>query len=197
MGFYLFLPKLAKNANAHISDSAAVITLALVALGSGAVLFGRVSDKIGRVKTMFIGAGGELGFLLLFPDLFQRLITIKQGTPWNVSLAIVGPVGVAAGILFFLGSALVPSILAYIGDKAARDLRGSAMGLYSLMLGVGIAVGNVLAGFAAEIGGVQAVFYLGATIFSGLTAITVFLLRRESHLRPSSGSMGIGVPANV
>ncbi len=181
-GFYTFLPNLIKNTGITLSRSATLITIGLVVLGVGAILFGRLSDKIGRTKTMLIGVVGELGFLLLFPDLFQRLIQIPEGAAWTETLPRLGTTGVLAGVLFFFGSALVPSILAYIGDKAAREFRGSAMGLYSLMLSAGIATGNVLAGLAAEFGGVQAVFYLGATIFSGLCLTTGVLLRRGNHL---------------
>lgn len=186
VGFYFFLPKLAQTSGTTLSNSAAVITLGLVVLGAGALMFGRLSDKIGRTKTIMLGAFGELGFLLLFPTLFDRLTSIPVGTPWVDSLAILGPTGVIAGVFFFLGSALVPSILAFVGDKAAHDFRGSAMGLYSLMLSAGIAIGNVLAGFAAEFGGVQAVFYLGATIFSSLCLTTGILLRRGNHLGSSA-----------
>jgi len=189
VGFYFFLPKLAQNSGTTLSNSAAIITLGLVVLGAGALMFGRLSDKIGRTRTIMLGAFGELGFLLLFPSLFDRLIAIPRGTSWVDSLGILGPIGVIAGVFFFLGSALVPSILAFVGDKAAQDFRGSAMGLYSLMLSAGIAIGNVLAGFAAELGGVQAVFYLGATIFSGLCLTTGILLRRGNHLAPTASDL--------
>src|SRR5437879_9057788 len=128
-----------------LSQAALPILRGLALLGAGALLFGRLSDKIGRTKTMAVVALGEIGFLLVLPEVFGPLISIPPGTPWIDSYNMVGPIIVVAGSLFFLGSALVPSILAFIGDKVAKEFRGSAMGLYSLMLSAGIAVGLVLA----------------------------------------------------
>ncbi len=190
-GFYFLLPSIVKHlaTQTSLERSAGLILLGLAVLGTGALLFGRLSDKIGRTKTMMIGVAGELGFLLLFPDLLTRLLAIPQGESFASSLVIAGPQGVVAGAFFFLGSALVPSILAYIGDRASRDLRGSAMGLYSLMLSAGIAIGNVVAGVAFQVGGVQAVFYLGAGILGGMSLTSGFLLRRANHLGPSASDI--------
>src|SRR6266566_3019357 len=118
-----------------------------------------------------------LGFFL-----FLRLVVIPPGTPWIDSYYMVGPIIIVGGILFFLGSALIPSILAYIGDKAAKEFRGSAMGLYSLMLSGGIATGTVLAGISDDLGGVQAVFYSAAIIFGGLGLTSAWLLRKQQSL---------------
>ena len=176
VGFYFFLPRIAQRSSLSLSSSAGLIMIGLVALGAGALLFGRLSDKIGRTRTILIGASGELGFLLLFPDLFGRLLQVKEGTSWFATIQMVGYTGVIAGVLFFLGSALVPSILAFVGDKAGREFRGKAMGIYSLMLSAGIASGNVLAGIADTLGGVQAVFYSAAIIFGGLGLVSGALM---------------------
>src|SRR5712692_2265020 len=170
--FYVFLPKIAQNSSLSLSSSAGIITLGLIALGAGALFFGRLSDKIGRTRTILIGAVGELGFLVIFPDLFQKLVLVREGTPLLTTIRMTGYAGIIGGALFFMGSALVPSILAYVGDKAGNEFRGSAMGLYSLMLSAGIASGNVLAGVADTLGGVQAVFYSAAIIFAGLGLVT-------------------------
>jgi MFS family permease len=105
---------------------------------------------------------------------------------------MVGPIVIVAGFLFFLGSALVPSILAFIGDKAAKEFRGSAMGLYSLMLSAGIAAGLVLAGIADDLGGVQAVFYSAAIIFSGLSLTSGYLLYRNKQFENSASMVSKG-----
>src|SRR5881628_3019895 len=182
VGFYFFLPKIAAGSSFSLSSAAGLIVIAsgLIALGAGALLFGRLSDKIGRTRTILIGVFGELGFLLIFPDLFQRLVLVPESTSLldevRALFRLVGYPGVIAGVLFFMGSALVPSILAFVGDKAGKGFRGKAMGIYSLMLSAGIATGNVLAGIFDTLGGVQAVFYSAAIIFAGLGLVSGALM---------------------
>jgi len=180
LGFYLFIPKLVKNASADISQSAPLILLGLIVLGGGALLFGRISDKIGRTRTMIVGVVGEIGFLLVFPNIFDKLILITPGTAWLTTYTEIGPILLLAALLFFLGSALLPSVLAYMADKATVGYRGSTMGLYSLLLSVGIALGTVLAGFADEIAGVQGVFYSAVVIMAILSLTSGLLLHRET-----------------
>ena len=190
LGFYLFTPRLVRDARpdfatSSISQFAPLLLLGLVVLGAGALIFGRISDKIGRTKTMMIGAVGEVGFLLVFPDIFTKLILIAPNTPWLQTYSDVGPIIILAAALFFVGSALLPSVLAYMADKSSLGFRGATMGLYSLLLSAGLAFGTVLAGFANQLAGVQGVFYSAAIILSGPSMVTVLMLQREKRSIPA------------
>lgn len=195
LGFYLFIPKLLNEARpnlqgSYLSQVAPLILLGLVVLGGGAVLFGRVSDKIGRTRTMIIGLIGQIGFMLTFPSIFQRLILINPGTPWLTTYNTIGPILILAATLFFLGAALLPSVLAYMADKAAVGFRGATMGLYSLLLSGGLALGTTLAGFADQVAGVQGVFYSAVVILSTLSLTSGLLFRRTS-IRTTTRTSGV------
>ncbi len=94
-------------------------------------------------------------------------------------LPILGPAGIAT-------SALVPSVLAAVGDRAKEGKKGATMGLYSLMLSLGIALGELLAGFASALGGLPTVLYGGSVIFLVASGLTFFLLWRVRKNEPKT-----------
>ncbi len=85
-------------------------------------------------------------------------------------------------ICFFMASAIAPAILSYVSDISGKARRGSANGIYSVVLSIGMAVGNILGGFVAEEGGIigiQRIFFAGAAILLPSILLTSTLLRRR------------------
>ena len=164
LGMYFILPKAFQEANFTPTSDMLVFLASLGGLFAlGAIIFGHVSDKVGRTKIMILGAVGELGFLILFGWSFPNFLRYQL---------YLAP-------LFFLASAIAPAILAYVSDISGKARRGSANALYSTILSLGLAVGNILGGFVAEFGGIRLIFYAGAGILLPSVLVTSTLLRRK------------------
>ena len=175
LGIVFFLPKALGEAGFTSGQAGLALFAGAAGLGLGATGFGRLSDKIGREKVMAIGVVGMLGLL---PSL-----TLALNPEFNPDFPDFGRYLYLIAPFALLASALVPSILALVGDTVKTHLRGSAMGLYSMMLSIGIALGNVLGGFASELGGVVAVLNAGTVLFvSSLVASLILILRLRSRM---------------
>lgn len=165
LGMVFFLPTALQGVNVGSSQTATILVTALVVLGLGAIGFGAVSDRIGRGRVLVIGVVGLfglLGWLLLFAG--GRLENIVGLSPVHLA---------ALAVFALMTSALVPTILATVGDRAILEGRGSAMGLYSVMLGGGTAIGTLVAGFAHRRSGLTGIYEAGIILF--MTACLVSL----------------------
>jgi MFS family permease len=168
LGMYFLLPKAFRDATPPIVLTREILIF-LGVLGGlfalGAIVFGHISDKIGRTRIMVLGAFGELGFLVLFGWSFPGGGFVKYEL-------FLWP-------MFFLASAIAPAILAYVGDISGKAKRGSANALYSIVLSIGLAIGNIVGGFVASLG-ISAIFYAGAGIlFPSILATSALLRRRQ------------------
>jgi MFS family permease len=168
LGMYFLLPKAFRDATPPIVLTREILIF-LGVLGGlfalGAIVFGHISDKIGRTRIMVVGALGELGFLVLFGWSFPGGNFVKYEL-------FLWP-------MFFLASAIAPAILAYVGDISGKAKRGSANALYSIVLSIGLAIGNIIGGFVASLG-ISAIFYAGAGIlFPSILATSALLRRRQ------------------
>jgi predicted MFS family arabinose efflux permease len=168
IGIVFFLPRALRQVGVHETLTGELLFAGIMVIGVGSIGFGALSDRLGREKTMAIGAAGLFGLLVGLALLFQDM-----GSGLNVLrfLPILGPAGIAT-------SALVPSVLAAVGDRAKVGRKGTTMGLYSLMLSLGIAFGELLAGFASLLGGLSTILYAGSVIFLGASLLTFYRLRR-------------------
>jgi MFS family permease len=163
LGMYFLLPKAFKDANITLTGQMLIFLGAIGGLFAlGAIVFGHISDKVGRTKIMVLGAIGEFGFLVLFGWSFPYFLTYAL---------ILAP-------LFFLASAIAPAILSYVSDISGKARRGSANGLYSVVLSIGMAIGNILGGFVSEFG-VQWIFFAGAGILFPSIILSSALLRKK------------------
>ena len=173
LGVVFVLPRSLMESGLNSSQVGLTLALGAFGLGMGAVVFGWISDKIGRGKTLGIGVVGLILVLLSTleavshspPRIYQQLPLIASGG--------------------FMATATVPSALAYVGDKANTGLRGSAMGIYSMMLSLGMVIGNLLGGYSTSVGGLKAILEASAGVLLLSLSITVFLLYRAGglHLR--------------
>jgi MFS family permease len=166
LGMVFFLPRAFSRAGIGGASTAGLLVVGVVILGLGAIGFGALSDRIGRGKVMLIGIFGLLGLLIALSLSFgEGLLSVMR------NLLVLGP-------LALMTSALVPTILATVGDGAMLERRGSAMGLYSVMLSGGSAVGTLVAGFAHSAGGLAGIFEASALIFSVACALSLILWLR-------------------
>jgi MFS family permease len=168
IGVVFFLPRAFRDVGIGTTTTSYLLFAGVMVLGLGSVGFGRLSDKIGRERVLLIGVVGLSGLLISLGILAQSSSLLTRY--WYV----VAPFALAT-------AALVPSILATVGDRAKEEFRGAAMGLYSMMLSLGIAVGTLVAGFTHALGGLPSLLTAGAVIFISATIASVLLLRRASR----------------
>jgi len=168
IGIAFYLPRALSRLGFEATTTSYVLFVGVAGLGVGSVGFGALSDKIGREKVLLVGVVGLLGLLLSLATTLSGGATIDTLVH---NLYLIAPFA-------FATSALVPSILATVGDRARQEMRGSAMGIYSVMLSGGIAFGTLVAGFAHTMGGLPAILYAGAIIFLAACLVSLFLTRR-------------------
>jgi len=168
IGIAFFLPRALGRLGFQATTTSDILFLGVAALGVGSVGFGALSDRLGREKVLLIGIVGLFGLLISLGGTLGRGATLESLVQ---NLYLIGPFALAT-------SALVPSILATVGDRARQEMRGSAMGLYSVMLSGGIAFGTLVAGFAHSMGGLPAILYTGAVLFLIACLASLALIRR-------------------
>ena len=143
--------------------TAGILIAGVLVLGTGAIGFGALSDRIGRGWVLQRGVVGLFGLLVSLG------FSLDSGT--DVLFRNLPVLGIFA----LMTSALVPTILATVGDRANLERRGSAMGLYSVMLSGGSAVGTLLAGVAHSASGLSGIFEVAAAIFFVASAASLAL----------------------
>jgi MFS family permease len=118
-------------------------------------IIGGLSDKYGR--KIFIASG----LVLLAVISLLYLLAHTEYTLTAVRLLN----GLAAGMV-------IPIAMAYVGEAVHKGKEGRAMGIFMMMIYVGVAVGSFLGGFLWHLFGMASVFYA----MSGISVIALLLV---------------------
>ncbi|HLB61998.1 MAG TPA: MFS transporter [Actinomycetota bacterium] len=124
--------------------------------GTGQLLTGALSDRLGRKRLIAAGLWIQAGGF--------ALIAATEGFgPWAVGSLLLGA-----------GTAMVyPTLLAVIGDVANPSWRASALGVYRSWRDAGFAIGALIAGILADLLGLKAAIGIVAalTFASGVAVV--------------------------
>ena len=157
----------------NISWQRAAVAIVIIGavLISTQLFFGRLSDKVGRMPVLAVGTLGITGLMVSIAVLFFS----THGHGLHGAGAERFIVYVVIGLSLILALAFGPSSLASLADVADVKTRGMTMGLYSVVITIGLSTGSIVVGFISEHAGPGAVvvFFL----ISAAVMVTFVVLR--------------------
>ena len=179
LGMHLIIPALPDTARALGVSAGAIqltITLYLIGLAIGQLLYGPISDRFGRRPVL-------LGGLALFT--LAGIATTAAPTAWALVIArILQSIGACAGLV--LGRAIVR-------DSAAPDRAAAQLAMLTMVMSMAPAIAPVLGGYATAWIGWRAAFALLAIIGAVTLVLAVLLLPETNRVQSGTrASMLIG-----
>lgn len=159
------LPTITRYFSVDLADSQWAITAYLVTMTSLLLIFGKLSESLGRARLFFIGifvftaSSLACGLSANLPELV--LFRVMQGT--------------GAAMLFSISSAL-------IFETTPPDTRGRAMGYIGSTVAIGSITGPIVGGFVVDALGWEYIFYINIPIGIILIIAALKYLRFEEHL---------------
>jgi MFS family permease len=152
------------------------ITLVLFVVGIG--VWGYLMGRLGSLRVMAIALAG---LVAICPALFL-LNHAPVDNPGAIAFWVV-----ASAAALFVASGFTPAALAYLSKIAEEHAgqRGTIMGLYSVLLGVGQAIGGSLGSFGAEWRGVDGMIALSVFFVAGAIVAVAALIRADRALGPA------------
>jgi DHA1 family bicyclomycin/chloramphenicol resistance-like MFS transporter len=179
LGMHLIIPALPDTARALGVSAGMVqltITLYLIGLAIGQLVYGPISDRLGRRPVLLAGLA-----------LFTLAGTASAAAPnaWMLVIArILQSIGACAGLV--LGRAIVR-------DSATPDRAAAQLAMLTLVMSAAPAIAPVLGGYATAWFGWRAAFALLAIIGAVTLALAVLLLPETNATQASArASMLVG-----
>ncbi len=157
--------------------------LAALLVGGGAVilatflLFGRLSDRIGRAPVMIIGA---IGMACLMVVVGVMVVTAPENGADGAGSEHIDQFIAPLAISAFFAGAFAPSALAALVDVSSQRRRGMTMGVYGFAISLAMAVGPIMAGALIDsMGGYGLLAYLA--VCGALILVLVLLRWRDAR----------------
>jgi len=154
------LPSMTRFFAVDLSDSQWTITAYLITMTSLLLVFGKVSEYVGRARLFFAG-------ILIFTA-SSLACGLSTGLPELVLFRIIQ--GTGAAMLFSISSAL-------IFDTTPPAERGRAMGYLGATVAIGSIAGPIVGGFVVDSLGWQYIFFINIPIGILLIAAAAQYLR--------------------
>ena len=179
LGMHLIIPALPATAHALGVSPGAIqltITLYLIGLAIGQLLYGPISDRFGRRPTLLAG-------LALF-TVAGIATTAAPGALTLVFARVLQSIGACSGLV--LGRAIVR-------DSASPDRAAAQLAMLTLVMSLAPAIAPVLGGYATAWFGWRAAFALLAIVGGVTFALTMLLLPETNRLQSGTrASMLLG-----
>ncbi|HYB78840.1 MAG TPA: MFS transporter [Thermoplasmata archaeon] len=171
----VFIGSAASGVGIPLVELAAIIAAGGLLLVVSQPLFGRLSDRFGRMRLMTTGASG---FVLLMA--FASLVVA-----YGASVPLLVGLGASAVLALMYG----PAALAALTDLSTEVGRATTMAIYSLTISVGMLVGLLASSqLYSHLGKVGLYIFFGALalVLAALTAARMVELRGRGTDRPTT-----------
>jgi MFS family permease len=164
IGAYNFSFILLKSSDLGVVESSIPLVYATINISHTAVGVpsGILGDRIGRERVLI------LGYVFL---LFSSFLMVLFSSNFVFAFVLALVYGIYVGITETVQRAIIPKYV-------ASNLRGTAYGLYNLIIGSTFFIGNVVFGYLWDIQGLNvAIWFSSIFVISGLLGMTFFIKR--------------------
>lgn len=168
MIYFVFLQKRLIGDLGFSAESAGNVFMILgVASLACGFIWGWVSDRVGRKAAMVV--------MLAVEGAGSALLALGPGTPWIIVSAVIFGL-TAVGFVGIVGASC--------GDRFGADLAPASFGFVTLFVGIGQAIGPVVAGILEDAHGSLAPgFWMSAGVFAVATSVALLLGPSTAHER--------------
>lgn len=164
------IPIFLRELGASVSEIGLFFTLAMILPLVFRMLGGWLSDRIGRLRAMWLGS------------LAGIVAYVPYALAHNWQLALLGP-----ALLAVATALLVPAYRAYIADVVPEDRQGRTFGMGNSVLNLAWVIAPPLGGYLAQTYGYRAMFLSAVLLYALAALLFGVLVRDDQHRNGASG----------